>query len=164
MNESTPDDLCEMNEPAPREICQKLMRLGCGGDMRSFWVKKDGELIVWVSPVPLNFFNLPEEHRLSNVQVFFQNDFTGATEQADDNLKILFGNDSHISFNDSFYGRICKICRAYLDGEDARAGYEDDRGACWEFMKRQLIQTHRISYRREKAEIWWQYLERTMKR
>lgn len=134
-----------MSEPAPRELCEKLAAMGCKTESQMLWRKEVG----------LFFLLRIEWKNDDDVPAFFQNDFTGATEQADENCKKAFGEQTH---DDSFGKSRCPYCKAEM-----RLDAEDGRDYCWLYLKRQMIECHRINYHHNKAEKWWQYIERTMR-
>lgn len=131
-----------MNEPAPKELCEKLQAMGCLQESGLWWPSKQfasGD----ISPTRL-IPTMPDAWYLEGgwIRAFFQNDFTGATEQAIKNSRI-FCKDG---FLDSYEG--CPVCDAT----------EPDRGAIPRY----------ISLRHEIVDYsdgpWWQMLERTMRK
>lgn len=72
----------------PRELCQKLMEMGCVSESGFYWYEfKDGRLLVGREVE--DFYVEYEPKKLC--QAFCQNDFTGCTERARENAKKRWG-------------------------------------------------------------------------
>lgn len=75
----------------PRELCERLEKLGCKSESGYWWIKNyDGtwrtkpeyrSLLRVYSPASKGFY----------VPAYYQNDFTGCSEQARENAKIRWG-------------------------------------------------------------------------
>lgn len=84
-----------MNQPAPRELCEKLQAMGCVGESDFFYDPETSE-ICWG---PSDKSNL----EIGFIQVYFQNDFTGATERAEENSRKAWGERSiFLSFKNDY--------------------------------------------------------------
>ena len=89
-----------MNQPAPRELCEKLQEMGCVSESGLLWSvsknMKTGEIIEAIvlaeSHFPFSFrmryFDEVLEH-IEDCPLFVQNDFTGATERARKNASLF---------------------------------------------------------------------------
>ena len=150
-----------MFEPAPRELCEILQKMGCvseSSDMGGFyWTFFEIRTPQW----DIEYFNPEDPESYSKIQcynifklnaipVFFQNDFTGATELANEN--------SHIVFEGPF---VCALC--FEGTEDKKCScvlrYSSDVWVHWiPFHQAKRIQM--IELRQER---WFEFLKRTMK-
>lgn len=125
---------------APRELCERLQKLGCMTESGFYWQKGwegQRDLLVYRNPdCSLCTF---EPFQDKFVPAFFQNDFTGATEQADDNLKKALSIRTEVTIEEN---------KPLLDTIRSQVVIQ---------AKHILIDCHKKGF------VWWQYLERTMK-
>lgn len=138
-----------MNQPAPRELCEKLQAMGCVSE--SGWGWPDN-MLEEKSPVYLG------RYAPGDIQAFFQNDFTGATERADENCKIVWPGDFKKT-----YSKIPDGLIIFAEMEKVESCWPCE----WKMFKSLMIECHRERDRVkfvEKGEAWFEFLERTMKK
>lgn len=129
---------------APRELCENLQAMGCKTESPFYYVWTEGgsvgALVYGIEkPEPQEVF---EGKIMVSIPAFTQNDFTGATQQADDNCKIVWPG---------FHTYEAEIISKSL-------GYAPPSYLDWYQRKHGML-----DFNREK-ENWHQYLERTMRK
>ena len=124
-----------MNEPASREFSEKLQKMGCVSQSTYYWFRDNTDGIDKITNLPRDFMISISGGKVDdpNIRVFEQNDFTGATEQARENARIVWG--------------------AAAEGNDVAENIRYKYGSTY----------HRHSMIDHTATPWWQYIERTMR-
>lgn len=129
-----------MNQPAPRELCEKLQTMGCVSESDWFYPANDPDRVE-----PICYEQLIFDSGSPKIFCFEQNDFTGATERARENSIIAFGDGP---VNDD-----CPACAGKPEDLDGHLM------SAFDFHRHAMIDlpwTERIS--------WFEYLEREMRK
>ena len=85
----------------PRELCEKLQKLGCKSESESFYIC--GKV----------------HDRQSDIQMFSQNDLTGCHPQARENAKIVWGDGKQ------FYCPCCEQSEPPYESQEHNGNEED---------------------------------------
>lgn len=128
-----------MSKFAPKELCEKLQSLGCTTDSYMIWVSD----AVLQTPVLTHSANLTYLECCGGkflAVAFYQNDFTGADVEADENCKKVWGEQMVLGHLPEF-------------GHGTSPSFYAD---AWAFHRHVLLEIHRNDM------VWWEYLERTM--
>lgn len=138
-------------EFAPRELCENIQAMGCKSESGFYWTQtKDRyELLNKSDAWNLAYWRDGLDKINLEIMAFIQNDFTGATKQAQENCKIVWHSTLLRVESKEFEGS--------LYGEGFTVGFMT--GPSFKIHPYMMIRCHVTT-----EEFWWQYIQRTMKK
>jgi len=131
---------------APRELCEKLEKLGCKSENDFVYVcgkKLKNKVVIdaWIL-----FLKDSAIYMDRKITAFSQNDFTGCHKKARENAKLVWGNDN-----------VCKEC-----GSEFQYDYEKGK-ACSRCGDKRVFRFEFYRYKMIDSEDWIKFIEDSLK-